>query len=216
MADILHNIQTKLRAETINEYNLMGYVPTHGNDIGLEGNIKLNGDTLSKLENELNSIKYHYTQKDSMNIKKNNNSTSGTITSQTLISDPDIFNIVMSKNEDNETMEDKKIEWRKLSKEEQFKHLDDFFKHQNEHHLLNIGQPPFDEKVMEEVKGMIEEGKLYLKKDIDWDSLNGRISNIPLIKYHSTSKSYTIGNIGNKKNVKKISQNAVNKLMKKK
>lgn len=215
--EIIHSIQTHLREVGLAEYELAKYVPSHGNEIGLEGNVKLSGDTLSNLEKELQNIKFHYIKKanemgagSGVGTGAGNGNTEGGIASQTLISDPDIFNIVV----DNDGV--KMVEWKQLTKDVQLHKLEEFFLQQNEHHLANIGQPPFDERVMQLVRELVENDKLYLKKDIEWDGLNQRISCIPLIRYHSASKTYNLANMGAKKNVKKISQNAVIKLMKKK
>jgi len=56
---------------------------------------------------------------------------------------------------------------------------------------------------------------LYLKKDIEYDKINQRIAIIPLVKYQLDTKSWIIKSSENKKNMSKLSKNAVSKIMKK-
>ena len=124
---------------------------------------------------------------------------------QNLLNDPDIFNIVNNEKDYKE--------WKQLSLEEQLQKAADFFASA---HYLEEDQLPYDEGTKTILLEMIKDSELYLKKDIEYDKINQRIANIPLAKYQAETKTYTVKSADVKKNMRKMSQNAVSKIIKKK
>ena len=121
-----------------------------------------------------------------------------------LLNDPDIFNIVNNEKDYKD--------WKQLSIETQLQKAAEFFASS---HYLEEDQVPYDEETKIILIEMIKDGKLYLKKDIEYDKINQRIANIPLAKYQAETKTYCIKSEEHKKNMRKMSQNAVGKIIKK-
>jgi len=124
---------------------------------------------------------------------------------QNLLNDPDIFNIVNNEKEYKD--------WKQLTVEEQLQKADEFFAST---HYLEEDQEPYDEATKAILLELIKDGQLYLKKDIEYDKINQRIANIPLAKYQIETKTYAVKPAESKKNMRKMSQNAVSKIIKKK
>ena len=156
---------------------------------------------LDKMYNKINNIskKMHSRKKGQIKEIESINPLT-----QSLISDPEIFNIV--------TQDKEYKDWKQLTIEEKIEKATEFL---NSTHHLEEGNPPYTESIKLKIFDLINEKKLYLKKDIEYDKINQRIAIIPLIKYDIEMDEYILKSTEKKKNVKKLSQNAVQKLMKK-
>jgi hypothetical protein len=191
---------------TKKEYEIHGFVesqPEISEEILEKKKLSNTNKANFELDMMYNKIN-HISKKNALRKKTKINEVVGQ-TNQNLINDPDIFNIVSN----DKTYKD----WKQLTLEEKLTKADEFFQSS---HYLEEDQPAYDEAIKTEIIQMITDGKLHLKKDIEYDKINQRIANIPLVKYQIETKSYTLKNGVVNKNIKKLSQNAVHKLMKKK
>lgn len=202
----IEELQQKYYQATLEEYQRQDYHPKE-KEVNLEAIQKAKKkqtDTanfeLDMMYNKINNIsnklaykrKGHATQIEGQSLHQN------------LINDPDIFNIVSNDKEYKD--------WKQLTTEEKVAKANEFFQST---HYLEEGQEPYEEEVKNKLIEIIEEGKLYLKKDIEYDKINQRIAIIPLVKYQLDTKSWIIKSSENKKNMSKLSKNAVSKIMKK-
>ena len=202
----IEELQKKFYHATLEEYQNQTYHPSE-KEINLEAvqkaKIKKTATAnfeLNMMYNKINNIsnKLAYKRKgQALQIE-------GETLDQNLINDPDIFNIVSNDKEYKE--------WKQLTLEEKIEKANEFFQSK---HYLEEDQEPCDEEIKDKIIKIIQDGKLYLKKDIEYDKINQRIACIPLIKYQPDTKEYIIKSTEGKKNMNKISKNAVSKIMKK-
>jgi len=204
----IEELQNKFVNITLEEYQRQGF-QRPDEEIDQETIDKVNAKKTVKANFELdmmyNKIN-HISKKVGFKKKGEVDQIGSTLSNQNLINDPDIFNIVSNDKEYKE--------WKQLTTEEKLQKLDLFIT--SRHYDPTNEQTDYDEEVIEFLKELVQEGKLYLKKDIEYDKINQRIACIPLVKYQPESNTYQAKSTIGKKNVKKLSQNAVSKIMKKK
>lgn len=87
----------------------------------------------------------------------------------------DIFNVVND--------EKPYLTWRKLDIETQKKLIYDF---------CNKLSPPINQDALDKLIELINIKKLYIKREIEYDSINGRIEALPIIRYDTTLQKYLV------------------------
>lgn len=202
----IEELQEKYYQATLDEYQIQDYHPIE-KEVNLESIQKAKKkktDTanfeLDMMYNKINNISNKLAYKRKGQVAQ----IEGQSLHQNLINDPDIFNIVSNEKEYKD--------WKQLTTEEKVEKANDFFQST---HYLEEGQEPYDEEIKIKLIEIINEEKLYLKKDIEYDKINQRIASIPLLKYQLDTQTWLIKSSENKKNMSKLSKNAVSKIMKK-
>jgi len=202
----IEELQEKYYQATLDEYQIQDYHPIE-KEVNLESIQKAKKkktDTanfeLDMMYNKINNISNKLAYKRKGQVAQ----IEGQSLHQNLINDPDIFNIVSNEKEYKD--------WKQLTTEEKVEKANNFFEST---HYLEEGQVPYDEEIKIKLIEIINEEKLYLKKDIEYDKINQRIASIPLLKYQLDTQTWLIKSSENKKNMSKLSKNAVSKIMKK-
>jgi len=203
---VVEDLRTLFQTTTQNEYKLHNFQEkdeTPPVDAAKVENKKLKNKVKTQFELDMIYNKINQISKKTSYRKKIDINQIETHTNQNLLNDPDIFNIVNNEKDYKD--------WKQLTKEEQLQKAEEFFAST---HYLEEDQEPYDEAIKTELLEMIKDGKLFLKKDIEYDKINQRIGNIPLVKFQVETKTYCIKSAEQKKNMRKMSQNAVNKIIK--
>lgn len=192
----IDNIREKLNTMACEEYAKNNYIP-----------IKKSAKELKEpTENKLDLISFK-NKMQKMNQEKNKNKIYNPvdITDNNLIlnkcnilNDDSIFNIIDEK--------EKYLEWRKLSIEDKLNILNIYLESTNKYGC------PYSEEIKEEIRELVKNKKLLYKKDITYDKINKKISNIPLIKY--VDGIFFLKQDVKKISIKKKNINNVNKIFK--
>ena len=154
----IEELQNKFVNITLEEYQRQGF-QRPDEEIDQETIDKVNAKKTVKANFELdmmyNKIN-HISKKVGFKKKGEVDQIGSTLSNQNLINDPDIFNIVSNDKEYKE--------WKQLTTEEKLQKLDLFIT--SRHYDPTNEQTDYDEEVIEFLKELVQEGKLYLKKDI--------------------------------------------------
>ena len=106
-----------------------------------------------------------------------------------ILSDSNIFNIVMDKS--------KLVDWKKLEKEVQIDKVKEYIMKKE----INL-----DENIQENLFKLVEEGKIKSKKYIEYDKIMERIIDMPILKFDEKLDKYIVNySTVKKKKKKKIS-----------
>jgi len=196
----------KLRSELDNiskqEYEKHGYIPDKISAKELKSKIKEKEAEIemNKVKGKLGKIIQKKEQKKGIVPSEIDKEESQKFESNYMDNTSDTFNVI---EDDKEYPE-----WRKLPIEDRLTILENFFESDNKH-----GQP-YDDEIKAELKEMVEENKVLYKKDILFDKINGKILDIPLVKYQKGQ--FILKTEEKKVNVKKQNINSINKLLKRK
>jgi len=197
--EIIDNLRIFLAGLAQEEYNQNGYVPSKMLPKSLHDN---------KSNNEYETIKDINKMKTEINkmLKKKETRTNKMInkvqeTNVVIMNNTsDIFNIIDG--------EKKYLDWRKLSPEEKVEILEYFF--QNDSTAQKYGEP-----LKDELRIMVQSGKLATKKKIVYDAVNKKILEIPIVKCLEDG-SFIVQEEEKKVNIRTQNISNINRLFKKK
>jgi hypothetical protein len=178
-----NSIKITIKKSALTEENANRQVGNNGNKLSLE--VKM---MQKKLQQYTDKKNYKNITNDVAKIQVEKESID-------ILRATDIFNVVND--------EKPYLTWRKLDIEVQKKLIHDF---------CNKLSPPINQDAMDKIIELINIKKLYVKREIEYDNINGRIEALPIIQYDDVSKKYIVikTEIKKKYNAKKSARQFMN------
>ncbi len=183
------------------EYEKQGYTPEKTSAKNLKSNIKEKEAEIemNKIKGKLGKIIQKKEQKKGIVQTEEEKAEAQKFDSNYMDNTSDTFNVISDEKD--------YPEWRKLPMQERLDILEDFLQSEN-----NKYGKEFDEEIKDALRGLVSDNKILYKKDILFDRINGKILDIPMVKYQKGE--FILKSDEKKVNVKKQNLSNINKLLK--